>query len=841
MNQPAPATSAPALRTIPQGGWIALDGRLATLVSGTVDLYLTFPGTDAPRLVAAFGPGCALPIAAGLPLRLALRAGSDATMAQGVTPQGAGLGLAALARGAGRSEAPGPVEGPDAFAARSGALLTEIVAALAARDAEALAEAQALDAARARDHDETLRDFGRMLDGRFRRAGEGPAATPLVAAAMRLAGEFGVKSVAVQPEGEESRGDFLERFATAHRLRPRRVSHAGAVPEGEGPMLGFRRDGEPVLVLSRAGGGCRFVDPVEGGRGIAATPQAWRDLEPELLAFHPTLPDGAVTFRGVLRLALRACLGDAFLIGACLTVGALLALLPPLATAQAAEIGVYNRDVAFLLNLVVVLIGVAAAETVFHVVGGLAQIRLRGRAGLAVQAAIMDRLLRLPPAALRTTSSVILATQVETVQRVCQSVLMLGATALIALANGLAAAFVVGIVSPPSGLVALALVALLLALTLLIGWLQFKAIYEGERMDVVVMSFAYDVVRLLPVLRAARAEQRVFAQWGQNFLAFQSRLRRSGLIAAVAVPLTGLWASVVLGTGFVTLAFTDSAYGLGAAQAIVFVMALGRLIQAGHELSAGLMSAAKLAPMTKLARPLLDQRVEPPAVGRPPRRLAGSLALSGVTFGYGGRPVLAGLDLTIREGEFVGIVGPSGSGKSTLIRLLLALEAPASGRILIGGQDIAHLDRREIARHIGAVLQDGRLLPGTILENIRGAGAIGLEAAWAALDTVGLGDDLRALPLGLHTPVSAAGLSSGQVKQLLLTRTLAQAPRILILDETMATLDASCEERVLTAVRALPITRIVVSHRASALRHADRILTLREGRLADRPETGPTA
>jgi ABC-type bacteriocin/lantibiotic exporter with double-glycine peptidase domain len=164
----------------------------------------------------------------------------------------------------------------------------------------------------------------------------------------------------------------------------------------------------------------------------------------------------------------------------------------------------------------------------------------------------------------------------------------------------------------------------------------------------------------------------------------------------------------------------------------------------------------------------------------------------------------------------------------------MALEKPQSGRILLGGHDITRLERRQVAHHIGAVLQDSRLIPGTIFENIRGASDIAAEDAMHFAELAGVAEELKQLPMGLHTLVGeGSSLSDGQIRRLLIARALAQQPKILILDEALATLDRAAQEEVLNTLRRLSITRILVAHRAATLIGADRIIAIENGRITD--------
>jgi ATP-binding cassette subfamily C protein len=246
-----------------------------------------------------------------------------------------------------------------------------------------------------------------------------------------------------------------------------------------------------------------------------------------------------------------------------------------------------------------------------------------------------------------------------------------------------------------------------------------------------------------------------------------------------------------------------------------------------------------------LDRVLEARRVEPilraePEVDRrkvDPGRLTGSLALEGVCFRY--RPkgplVLDDVRLRAEPGEFVALVGPSGSGKSTLLRVLLGFEEIESGQVTYDGQDLSGLDLLAVRRQLGVVLQSGRVNTQSIYENIAGGGRITLDEAWGAAEHAGLAEDVRAMPMGMHTIVSEGGgnLSGGQRQRLLIARALALRPRVLLFDEATSALDNKTQAIVAESLRRLRVTRVVIAHRLSTVRHADRIYVLDRGKVVE--------
>ncbi len=211
-----------------------------------------------------------------------------------------------------------------------------------------------------------------------------------------------------------------------------------------------------------------------------------------------------------------------------------------------------------------------------------------------------------------------------------------------------------------------------------------------------------------------------------------------------------------------------------------------------------------------------------------------------VSYAYapGIRPTVSGVDLAIERGQSVGIIGPTGAGKSTLLDLLLGLIAPTSGRVLIDGHDLTQVSRAW-QRQIGYVSQTPYLLDDSVRRNV----AFGLpgdtvdeDRLRMAVSAAQLDEMVALLPQGLDTTVGDRGarLSGGQRQRVAIARALYRDPAVLVLDEATAALDLETEREVARAIEALHGTRtvIVVAHRLATVRHCDRIIVLREGRIA---------
>ena len=232
----------------------------------------------------------------------------------------------------------------------------------------------------------------------------------------------------------------------------------------------------------------------------------------------------------------------------------------------------------------------------------------------------------------------------------------------------------------------------------------------------------------------------------------------------------------------------------------------------------------------------------PPAAENPqPLKDASSygLRLDNVVCSYGDEPpVLNGLDLTLPRGSLTALVGPSGAGKTTLLNLLMGFVPAQSGHIWINDQTLDTLDADDWRSNIAWVPQRAHVFAGSVLDNIRlGQPEAALEAVREAARQAGADDFIQALPEGYDTPLGerGAGLSGGQIQRLALARAFLKDAPVILLDEPTANLDGQTQAQIHAAIQRLAQGRTVllVAHRLSTARLADRILVMQQGQLVE--------
>ncbi|GAB2180920.1 NHLP bacteriocin export ABC transporter permease/ATPase subunit [Denitratisoma sp. agr-D3] len=678
----------------------------------------------------------------------------------------------------------------------------------------------------------------------------------LLQALRRVADNVGVE---VREPGLEElrylRGSRLDILIKASGLRSRGVLLRGDWWRREsGALLGWTQDSrQPVALLPRAGGGYTWWNPAtdQGGEVDEVSALA---LAADGVMLYPRLPDGRLRWRSLLHLGLGASLPDlkGFLVLS--LAAALLALLVPVGTGLLVDEIIPAADRGQLAVLVGGLVAAALCTGAFELVKGVALLRIEGRLDAGLQSALFDRLLRLPATFFKQYTAGDLSDRVLGVQAIRQ---LLAGSSVAALVGGVFSFVSLGVLFAYDvrlALVAVGLTVVSLAVTVALTILQLRHERAQAENRGKVEGLVLQLVTGVTKLKVAAAQDRAVGAWAGHYADQKRRFVRAQKLAAdqavfqalfpplatVAIFAAVAWLMKSTAAEAALKALVDSegeVKMLGAGSFLAFQAAYGQFLGAMTHLVQSLTATLGALPLYERAKPILEAPPENQAGRSSPGVLDGAVEFAGVSFAYqaDAAPVVQDLSFTLRAGEFAALVGPSGSGKSTVLRLLLGLENPSQGEIFFDGKPASRLNLDALRAQVAVVLQSGRILPGSVLSNIVGQDEASLADAWEAARLVGLDEDIRAMPMGMHTVLMEGGgtLSGGQRQRLMIARALVRKPRILILDEATSALDNRTQAIVTESLKTLNITRLVVAHRLTTIESVDRVLVMSQGRLVE--------
>ncbi len=602
-----------------------------------------------------------------------------------------------------------------------------------------------------------------------------------------------------------------------------------------GPMLGFLKDDNvPVALLPGKLYGYSFQDP-KTGKTIHLDKSSAELLLPRGVCFYKPFPLKSMTVRDLLvyTWSTRSLSDNTAYLGL-LAIASGLGVIATRASYLLMGKILNSGNMNALVGIAAFLIGLSICQTLNSVTTSIISERIRTRQDIQVRAAVMMRILSLPASFFKKYSSGELASRSGYIQALLD---MIFSSAYGAILNSLfSLIYITQILHyAPSLLIPAALVILASIVVYILTTLtQLQISRERMRLSARESGMSFAMISGIQKIRLSGSEKRFFSRWGNLY---------SEVLGLTYNPPMFLKSSSVISSA-IGLAGTLLIYRAAIAHHIsyqeyfAFNTAYGMVFSAFMGITGIAASLAGIQPIIEMIDPILKEEPETSEGREYLSSLSGAIEVTNLSFRYeANRPyVLRDLSFKVRAGQYIAIVGKSGCGKSTLVRLLLGFEKPVSGGIFYDGKDIATIDMKSLRQKIGTVTQDGKLFSGSIYENIViSAPWLSMDDAWEAAEIAGLGDDIRRLPMGMHTVISegSGGFSGGQKQRMMIARAIAPKPKILIFDEATSALDNITQKKVIEALDALKCTRIMIAHRLSTIKHCDRIIVLDGGKIIE--------
>ena len=638
------------------------------------------------------------------------------------------------------------------------------------------------------------------------------------------------------PDSAKTLNDRLEYLLRPNGIMRRNINlEKGWYKDSIGAVLGTRKDdGSTVAFIPKGMAGYVYFDAGSGKwERINARNESL--FEEEAICFYKPFPLGKLTLRSLMGYMVETLSVSDFILIILSTLAATgIGLLAPKLNNLLMGTVIDSKDYRLLLGITVFMISVSISSMLISGINSLLMARISTKVTISVQAATMMRVLSLPADFFKKYSAGDLSSRSQYIQSLCS---MLMSTAM---NTGLTSIFSLIYISqifeyaPALVLPALGVILATILLSLVTTFYQMKYTKRQMELSAEESGMSYAMITGVQKIRLSGAEKRMFARWSKLY-AEQLRVAYNPPIFLRANHAFG--AIISLG-GMILMYYMAVRSRVGVADYYAFNTAYGMVSGAFMSIAGIATTVAQFKPTIEMAKPIMDTIPEI-AEGKPViEKLSGGIELSNVSFRYeDGMPnVIDNLSLKIRPGQYIAIVGSTGCGKSTLMRLLLGFEKPQKGAIYYDGKDLAGIDLKSLRRKIGVVMQNGKLFQGDIFSNIIiSAPHLTMDEAWAAAEMAGIAEDIRRMPMGMHTMISegSGGISGGQRQRIMIARAIAPNPKIIMLDEATSALDNITQKIVSDSLDALKCTRIVIAHRLSTIRECDRIIYLENGRIVE--------
>lgn len=621
----------------------------------------------------------------------------------------------------------------------------------------------------------------------------------------------------------------------SHFICRKVVLDAGWYKHDCGGLIG-KLEEKTVACIPGKGGKYMIFYPEEG-KTEKLTAKVAREISPEAYSIGRTLPMKKLTKKDVFQFCKKSISGrDLIPTAVLLLVCALIGILLPTLNQMIYDDYIPLGDIGNLAQMCIVMMSFMVGNLFFSIVKNLFSLRIVSGVGNDLQNAVYHRLFHLPESFFRNYDSADLGRRVMTISNVASST---ARTLILTSMNSVfSIVYLVRMISYSGKLtwIGLGMYVLYALFSLWITTLSKKQenlIAEAEGQS---SSKLYQYLNGVDKIRMAGVEDRAMLSYMQPYTRQQTaEIRKNRLISvaeAVGCVISTIFSMVLY------LIIVQSKLSLSVGSFIAFNTAFGAFVAALDGLLNEMMDLYQEKDAIERFWPIFEAKPEDDETKEVPGDLTGSIQLDHVTFAYeqGGKNVLNDMSLHIKAGEYVGIVGSSGCGKSTLLKMLLGFETPNSGMVMVDGKDLQSIDKSAYRKQLGVVLQNGKLISGSIYENITiTAPNANMARVNQVIDAVGLRDDINQMPMGIHTVLSenCNTISGGQQQRILIARAIVGSPAILIFDEATSALDNITQAAVSSNLDKMKITRIVVAHRLSTIKNCDRILVLKDGSVAE--------
>ena len=637
------------------------------------------------------------------------------------------------------------------------------------------------------------------------------------------------------PESIKSFPDQLEYLCRPYGIMRRTVRlEKDWYKNAVGAYLGTTKDGSKVALIPNRFGGYHYIDS-RTGRRVSINKQVAQQLETEALCFYKPFPMKKLSIPVLMGYILESVpAADYARAMAMIGLTTLVGMFAPRITHLLFEKVIPSGSMRLFWAVIVFSVCVDISTQLISAIKNLVDQSIGTQMSISVQAAVMARVISLPPDFFKMFSAGELTTKIQNFNALCgllySGFMVTGVTSVFSLV------YITQIFRYARELVLPSLVIIAFTLGYSVFNTMIRMNINRKTMKAVEKKngLTYMLISGIQKIRLSGSEVRAFSRWTKIY----TEEVRNTYGIPMSVLLSDTVAVAISLAGNLAMYYFAMKANISVADYYAFTAAYAMVSGAFSSLVGIGLQAANIHPVLEQVKPIMETLPEVAEDKTVVTNVSGGIEMSHVSFRYSENMplVLDDLSLKIHPGQYVAIVGKTGCGKSTLVRLLMGFESPQKGAIYYDGRNINTLDLKSLRKKLGVVMQNGKLFQGDIFSNITiSAPWLTLDQAWEAAELADIADDIREMPMGMHTIISegSGGISGGQKQRLMIARAIAPNPKILIFDEATSALDNITQKKVSQALDSLKCTRIVIAHRLSTIRHCDRIIVLDGGKIVE--------
>ena len=606
--------------------------------------------------------------------------------------------------------------------------------------------------------------------------------------------------------------------------------------EDGGCFITFTEKNKPVVCITK-GTHSYVIWDVENNCILPCSKKVIATLSPKAYMIYTPLPNKKLNWKDIFGYCIKKVRkADIFLLAFLTIVTSLIGILTPTLSQSIYDNYIPLGAKSVLFQIGCLLASFMVSNIMFSIVKNIISFRISSRMAYDMQSAVYDRLFNLPESFFRNYESADLA------QRVMATGSVVGNIANVLIASVVALVFAIVYFVKMSGyswkltLIGLLLIAVYGFAYYFISARALKYKTKAIELDGKTSSIMYQFLNGIAKIRIAGVEDRAMYEYLKPYVEQRNEEQKREKIMDLGAVINLVSGSVFSIIFYIIIIKANTQISLG--EFVAFNTLFGSFSAYVLQLVNSFVSYKNEKPNIERLKPVFEALPEFDDAKELPGDISGGIEINNVSFAYDKDAplVLDGINLNIKPGEYVGLVGSSGCGKSTLMKLLLGFEKPNSGKIYYDNKDIESVDKRELRKKMGVVLQDGKLISGSIFENITiTAPNATVKDVNAVIEAVGLKDDIAAMPMGLHTVLSedCGTISGGQQQRILIARAIISNPKILFFDEATSALDNITQSMVCDTLEKMDSTRIVIAHRLSTIIKCDRIIVLDKGHVVE--------